>query len=55
MVISIQIMFKLSVTDLRDYKCKVNIYGEIYQTISKIAEQGNPSLQAIKGTLLLLA
>ena len=52
-VISIQIVFELPVMELRDYKCKVNIYGKIYQTISKIVEQRKPSLQAIKGTLLL--
>ena len=28
-------------------------HGKIYQIISKMAEQRKPSLQAIKGTLLL--
>ena len=54
-VISTQVVFELHVTDLRDYKCKVNICGKIYQTISKNAEQRKPSLQATKCTLLLRA
>ena len=36
---SIQIVSELLVSDLKDYKHKINIYGEYYQTKSKTVEQ----------------
>ena len=48
---SIQIVSKLLVSDLKDYKHKVNIYGKYYQTKSKTVEQKNPSLEILNDTL----
>ena len=48
---SIQIMSELLVSDLRDYKQKVNIYGKYYQKKSKTVEQKNPSLEILNDTL----
>ena len=48
---SIQIVSELLVSDLRDYKHKVNIYGKYYQTKSTTIEQKNPSLEILNDTL----
>ena len=52
MVTYIQIVFKLLVSDLRDYKHKLNSYGKFYQTKSKTVEQKNHSLKVLNNTLL---
>ena len=52
MVTDIQIVFELLVSDLRDYKHKVNSYGKFYQTKSKTVEQKNHSLKVLNNTLL---
>ena len=45
------IVSELLVSDLKDYKHKVNIYGKYYQTKSKTVEQTNPSLEILNDTL----